>query len=139
MKKISHQINTNNQSGFITLMSVLVASAIVVAVSISLLLLGLGSSRTSFSQEQANQAKALANACTEEALQQIRDLSSYSGSGNITMGQGTCTYTVFNLGGSSRRVEASGSVGSVIKKVKIIINRIRPLINITSWQEVGDF
>lgn len=124
------------KNGYITLISVLVIGAVGIAITASLLLLGLGSSRTSFAYEQSNQAKGLANACAEEALQQIRDSTSYSGSGNLTQGQGTCTYTVTNTGGQNRTITTTGSVGTIIRKIQIIISNITPLIQVVSWQEV---
>lgn len=127
------------QKGYIALITVLVTGAVGVAIAISLLLLGLGSSRTSFSLEQSNQAKALANACSEEALQQIRDSTSFEGTGGLTLGQGTCTYTVTKLTGQNRTITASGTVGTIIRKVSIALDKITPSINITSWQEVADF
>ena len=127
------------QNGFITLTSVLVVGAVGVAIATSLILLGLGSSRTSFAVEQSNQAKGLANACAEEALQQIRDSTPFTGSGNLTLGQGICTYTVTNQGGQNRTITSSGTVGSIIRKVKIIIDKISPTIQVVSWQEAADF
>ena len=127
------------QNGFITLTSVLVVGAVGVAIATSLILLGLGSSRTSFAVEQSNQAKGLANACAEEALQQIRDSTPFTGSGNLTLGQGICTYTVTNQGGQNRTITSSGTVGSIIRKVKIIIDKINPTIQVVSWQEVDNF
>lgn len=125
--------------GYIALITVLVVGAIGVAICVSLLLLGLGSSRTSFSLEQSNQTKALANACAEEALQQIRDSTPFEGTGNLTLGQGTCTYTVTKLTGQNRTITATGTVGTIVRKVKVIIDAISPSINVTSWQEVADF
>lgn len=123
--------------GFITLISVLVVSAVGVAITLSMILLGLGSSRTSFAMEQSNQAKALANACAEEAMQQIRDSTPFTGTGNLTLGQGTCTYTVTNDGGQNRTITTSGTVGTIIRKDTVIINQINPTITVTSWQEVN--
>jgi len=128
-----------NKKGYVALITVLITGAIGVAIATSLLLLGLGSSRTSFALEQSNQAKALANACAEEALQQIRDSTPFTGTGSLTLGQGTCGYTVVNDGGENRTVTASGTVGTVVRKIKIIVNTINPAINLTSWQEVADF
>jgi len=71
-----------------------VISAVGIIITLSVILLGLGSSRTSFSLEQSNQAKALANACAEEALWQIRDSMAFTGSGSLVLGQGTCGYAV---------------------------------------------
>ena len=138
MLTISYKL-TANTSGFITLISVLIAGAVGVGIVTSLILLGLGSSRTSFALIQSNQAKTLANACAEEALQQIRDSTPFSGTGNLTLGAGTCTYTVTKLTGQNRTITGSGTVGTIIRKISISLDKITPNINITSWQEVADF
>lgn len=125
--------------GYITLISVLVVGAVGVAITVSLLLLGLGSSRTSFAYEQSNQAKALANACAEEALQTIRNNTSYVGTSGFDLGQGSCSYTVTNEGGENRTITAVGVVGIINRRVEVVIGDINPQINIVSWQEVADF
>lgn len=127
-----------SRKGYVALITVLVVGAIGMAIVISLLLLGLGSSRTSFALEQSNQAKALANACAEEALQQIRDSLPFEGTGSLSLGQGACTYTVTKLAGQSRTATASATVGTVVRKVSLALDKITPGINITSWQEVVD-
>jgi len=137
-KKLPAKMWYNSNGGYITLVSVLVVGAVGVAIATSLILLGLGSSRTSFAIEQSNQAKGIANACAEEALQQIRDSTPFTGSGNLTLGQGICTYAVTNQGGQNRTIVSSGTVGSMIRKVKIIIDKINPTIQVVSWQEVAD-
>ncbi|MEK7588328.1 MAG: hypothetical protein AAB438_00740 [Patescibacteria group bacterium] len=126
----------NLKNGYITLISVLVISAISISVTISLLLLGLGSSRTSFAVQQSDQAKGLADACAEEGLEQIRSDVNFVGNGNLILGNGTCTYNVVNNGGQNRTIDATGTVDSVIRKVSVIINDINPLIVVVSWQEV---
>lgn len=132
-------IHDSLQRGYITLISVLIIGAVGLAIATSLILLGLGSSRTGFALEQSDQAKGLAMACAEEALQQIRDSTPFVGAGTVTLGQGTCTYTVTNTGGQTRLIIASGTVGSVVRKVRITISQINPTIIISSWQEVADF
>lgn len=125
--------------GYIALITVLVIGAVGVAVAVSVILLGVGSARTSFAIEQSNQAKALANACAEEALQQIRDSVLFEGTGNFTLGQGSCTYTVAKLTDQNRTITATGTVGTIVRKVSIALDEITPSINITSWQEVADY
>jgi hypothetical protein len=127
------------KKGYIALITVLVIGAVGLAITISVILLGLGASRTSFALTQSNQAKAFANACAEEALQQIRDAIPYEGTGNLTLGQGSCTYTVTKLTAQNRTITASGTVGTIIRKVSIALDKITPSINITSWQEVANF
>lgn len=128
-----------NSGGYMLLLGVLVLGAVALAAAVSILLLGLGSERSSFALEQSNQAKALANACAEEALQQIRDSIPFEGTGNLALGQGNCAYTVTKLTGQNRTIIASGTVGTTIRKVNIALDKITPSINITSWQEVADF
>jgi hypothetical protein len=129
-------IVTKKINGYITLLSILVVGVIGVAVTTSIILLGLSSSNTSFSYQKMHQAKSLANACAEEALQQIRDLSAYVGSSSLTQGQGSCTYTVTNTGGDTRQINTTGTVGTVIRKNTVNISAITPLIIISSWQEI---
>jgi hypothetical protein len=117
----------------------LIVGVVGVAVAVSLLLLGTGASRTSFAQEQSYQAKALADACAEEALQQIRDSAPFTGSGTLTVGQGTCTYTVTSQGGPNRTIISTGTVSTMTRRERVIIDQINPTINVTSWQELADF
>jgi len=132
-------LDIKKEKGALTLMSVLIAGAIGLTVGVSLLLLGLANSRTIFALEQSNQAKALVNACAEEALQQINDSTPYAGTGSISLGQGLCSYTVTNTGGVTRKITSSGTVGTIVRKVQITISAINPSIIISSWQEIADF
>lgn len=126
------------EAGYITLLSTLFLVVIGGVVAGSLILLGLGFSKTSFALYQSNEAKALANACAEEALQKIQESTPFSGSATITLGNGTCTYTVTKLTGQNRTITTSATVGTIIRKISITIDTINPNINITSWQEVAD-
>ncbi len=126
-------------SGYIVLISVLVVSAVGAAVAMAVILFGLGSSRNSFSLEQSAQSRSLANACAEEALQQIRDNSSFSDNSSFPLGQGLCEYNVADLGAENRFITASGTVGTIVRKSQVSIDAINPVINITSWLEVADF
>ena len=130
--------NGASKQGFITLLSVLIVAAISTMVAVSLLLLGLASSRTSLALEQSKQAQVLADACAEEALQQIRDSTPFAGSANLLLGQGSCDYTVTNTGGQNRTITAIATVGTIVRKLSISLDAINPSINITSWQEVAD-
>lgn len=117
----------------------LVVAAIGVAIAVSVILLGLGVSRTSFALVQSYQARALADACAEEALERIVESVPFTGSGSLTLGQGTCTYTVINTGSQNRTATSSATVGTITRKVKITIDKVNPTIHTTSWQEVADF
>lgn len=128
-----------HQSGYITLLSTIFLIAIGGVVVSSLILLGLGFSKSSLALDQSNQAKALANACAEEALEKIYESIPFSGSATLNLGSGSCSYTVTKLTAQNRTITSSGTVGTIIRKISIAIDKITPSINVTSWQEVADF
>lgn len=130
---------SRNQTGYVVLISVLIIGAIGLTISISILLFGLDFSRTSFATQQAAEARGLADACAEEGLQQIRDDSGFSGSSGLTLGNGSCTYTVVNTGGEARTIQSEATVGTVVIREVVTIDAISPQINVTSWQFVADF
>jgi nitrogen fixation protein FixH len=138
LKKCYTYTNTRHR-GFSLLIAVLIISAITVSTVLVVMVLGIGTSRSGFVFEQSYQAKNLGQACAEEALQQIRDATSFTGTGSLTLGQGTCTYTVTSQGGQNRTITATGTVGTVVQKVNVIIYMIDPTILAASWQEVADF
>ena len=128
-----------DEKGYITLLSVLIVGAVVLATTLSLFFMGLNSSQIGFTYQKLAEARVLADACAEEALQQIRESTSFIGAGNLTLGGGSCAYEVIGGVGQSRTIEASSVVGEVVRRVKIEIDAINPTINIIFWQEVDDF
>lgn len=129
-----------NQSGYIVLITVLVIGAIGVAIAVSVLLLGLGSSRSGFAMQQSSQAKSLVNACAEEALQKLRESVYYTGNESLTYSSGSCQIqTISGSGNSNRTIQTVGTVGTIQRKVKVVVGSVHPTIAITSWQEVADF
>jgi hypothetical protein len=128
-----------NKNGYITLISIITLGSIGLSVVLFLLLAGASSSKTLILTEQSIKARSLVNACADEALQQIRTSTSFAGSGSLSLGVGTCEYLVIFLSGQDRIIQASSTVGDIIKKVRINIDAINPEINTTYWQEVGDF
>ncbi|MFA6594388.1 MAG: hypothetical protein WCT16_04000 [Candidatus Buchananbacteria bacterium] len=135
-KHFTVRLNADKPRGYILLLSILVVGAVGLAVTLSLLFLGLDASRTVLVVEQVSGARALANACADEALQQIRSNSLFVGSGNMSFNGGICDYTVANTGGNTREIIASGIKNDTFSRLTINISAIYPLITYTSWQEV---
>lgn len=124
------------KKGFVTLLSVLIVSALALVVATSLLLVGTSSTKSSISFITSNQAKGLANGCAEAALTQIQANINFSGTNNLTYGNGTCSYTVTKLTGQNRTIAVTASAGQSTRKINININQISPNIITNSWQEV---
>ena len=127
----------NRDSGYIALISVLIVGAAATAISTALLLTGADAQRTTLVSKRSVQARNLATACAEEALQIMHDNTSFTGTNTLNLGAGSCTYTVTNTGGSARTVDATGTVGSVVRKAKVYVTINSLNISITSWQEVS--
>ncbi len=129
----------NIKSGYITLMSVLVASAVLVSISLAILELGINLSKTTTTIQNTKLANSFVRSCAEEALNQVRNSSSFSGSGSLNFAGGTCSYNVFNAGGQNRLITATGTASIAIRRISINVNALTPVINILSWREVSGF
>jgi hypothetical protein len=129
--------STRQSGGYIALMAVLIVGAASLAIGLALLTMGADSQRSTLIAQQSAQARSLATACAEEALQEIHDDTTYTGTGNLSLGQGTCSYTVTNTGGSNRTITSSGVVGEVTRKLEIYATIGVSSISIISWQEIS--
>jgi len=130
--------NAKNQGGYVALISVLIIGAVATAIALGLLVNGTDSQRSALVSQQSAQARTLANACADEALQVMHDTTSYTGTNNMSLGSGTCSYTVTSTGASTRIVDTVGTVNNVVRRVKIYVTITSSNLSITSWQEVSD-
>ncbi|HEX6462009.1 MAG TPA: hypothetical protein VFZ58_01915 [Candidatus Saccharimonadales bacterium] len=125
------------EQGYIALLAVLIIGAAATAIALALLTTGIDSQRGGLVALQSKQARSLAVACTEEALQQIHDSASFTGTNPITLGMGSCSYTVTNTGASTRTITTTATVGSVVRKTQVYVTIGASSLSITSWQEVN--
>ncbi len=132
------QRSATHKNGYALLLGILVIGAVAAAITTSLLLAGITSSRTSLADEQSKRAIGYVNSCLEEALQQIHDSTPFTGSSTIAFNNGSCTFTVTSQGAQNRTISASSTVGTVVRKARVVIDKITPSINVVSWQEVAD-
>ena len=133
------RIYNRKNKGFSLLASVIIVSSIATVIILTVSTLSARSIQISRVFENSNKAKGFANACVEIVLQDIRDSGTFSGSGNLSFEDGSCSYVISNLGISSREINATGVSGNVTRKVEVFIDSINPQINISSWKEVADF
>jgi len=78
---------TNNNSGFVALISVLILSAIILSISIGLSLRSVEESKISLAEQESNKALALATLCAEQALMKLEKSLNYSGNESIIIGR----------------------------------------------------
>ena len=131
------QAKDRAQGGYVALMAVLIVGAAATAIGLALLVTGADSQRSVLVTQQSAQARNLATACVEEALQQMQNNTAFTGTGNLALGQGNCTYTVTNTGGNARTIVASSTVNNVVRRSIIYATIGATNISITSWQEIS--
>ncbi|HSW65628.1 MAG TPA: hypothetical protein VLI54_00625 [Bacillota bacterium] len=127
------------QGGYVALMTVLIVGAAAAAVSTVLLVVGADSARYTLGEQQSRQARSLALACGQEALQVLHDNVAFTGTDvPLTLGQGNCTYTVTVADGTNRIISAVGTVGSQIRKVQATATIGATTMTVSSWRDAGD-
>ncbi len=124
-------------TGYIALLAVLIIGAASLAIATALLVTATDSQRSTLVAQQSAQARGLAASCVEEALQQIHDSTTFTGTNNLTFGAGGCSYTVTNPGGTTRLIGASGTVGNTVRRVQVNVTVGATALSIASWQEIG--
>jgi hypothetical protein len=127
----------HKEGGYIALLAVLIIGAGAVAISLALVMSGADSQRAALSELQSRQARALAAACTQEALQVVHDNIAYIGTNSITQGAGSCTYTVTSTSTQSRTIVVTATVGSVVRKIQAYATIGTSSISVSLWQETS--
>ena len=127
-----------HEAGYVALLSVLVVGAAATAVALALLVSGSDAQRSNLVEQQSKQARGLAVACAEEALLQVHDNIAFSSTNTLlTLGQGTCTYTVTVTAPTIRMIAARGTVGNVVKNIQTYVTINTSSVSVTTWQETS--
>lgn len=135
------KMSTKNklQQGYITLMIVLIVTALTAIVALSLLLSGVDTSRGSFATVESYQARALATGCIEKALYVIRYDNRSTDQGTIAYNEGSCTYSFASGANNTITIRSSGIVDTVTKKIEVLVDTSNYKIQIASWNEAPTF
>ncbi|MBI2797738.1 hypothetical protein HYX70_00375 [Candidatus Saccharibacteria bacterium] len=131
-------------SGYITLMTVIVVTAIGSVVALLLLFSGVNTSKTSLSTQQSAQAMAAADGCAELALAAIQANIALPTPQNAnftidTAAKSSCSSTITGTS-PNYVINTTGTVDpagkNVTRKLIVTLDRVGPTLNIHSWQEV---
>ena len=128
-----------NERGAVLLLSVIIMGAIAVSVVSALIVGGIDNTQLSAQQQAATEAQTQAELCVEEALLQVKNSNTVSGTTVITTGGNSCSFTIINGGGSNRTINSEAQVGDVIKRLQITLDRLNPQLNVTKWENVTSF
>ena len=134
INKISHNLSQNNK-GYIALISVLIISTVVLAIAITLNLTSIDETISGLLKEQSEQSFSLADTCLEESYLRLKRDSGYIG-GQLNFKQGYCSINIVSSG-NRRTITVDSNINNIIRKIKAEI-RILGNNNVVqdSWQEL---
>lgn len=127
------------KKGFVALISVIIISAIILTISISLMLTNLNVSLSGLIIRQSQQAKELANTCSQFALWQLAQNFDNSNSQTFNFSEGICQFEILTINNDSRRINSWAEVSNMIRKESVELSLINNNLSIISWQELADF
>jgi len=118
------------QSGYITLIALLLVTTTALTIGLAVSLRGLGELQAGLAVSEAAVARSVANACVEDGLERLRtNWVSYSGS--LSTGSDSCTIMVTILG-SSATIIASATVNGYTQSITV---QVSDQLEITNWSD----
>jgi len=132
---MKNRLTNIQNTGFSTLLIVIILGGVGLSMVLALSMSNVWSIRGSMDSRTSNIARSLVNACAEISLEKIRENNAYTGTGNVTLNNNSCSYTVSNTGGSTRSITVTGTVGSIVRTLTITTSSFNPL-TIQSWKEI---
>lgn len=126
--------------GYIFLMSVLIAGAIIGATAVTMILLSLGAEHTGLAVQDSLQAYEHAQTCAERGLLALRSNLAYAGRERVEFDNGSCTIdSVAGAGNDDRVLCVTGQRFDTVRRLQIQVDLVHPKTVITAWEEVDSF
>ncbi|MCW1930557.1 MAG: hypothetical protein KIH62_004570 [Candidatus Kerfeldbacteria bacterium] len=133
-------LHSHDDNGYILLISVLVTGALASSIAVALLTLSSSVLQTAQVQQEVSQARALNDACVEEAIIQLERDTAYSGGTTLTLTNGSCVVvSVEGSGDVNRVVNVESTVGRTTQRVSATLSSVGHPSVVSSWQRVADF
>jgi len=126
------------ERGYMAMIAVLIIGAASLAIGTGMLLIGVDNQKMTFVTQDAVRARNVAVSCVEEALQRIHEFPNFVATDvSVSINAYNCSYTITSTGANTRQIDASSTVGGVVRKVRAYVTIGTSSISITSWQEVS--
>lgn len=122
---------TARQSGYVTLLAVLITGSVALSVALTLIMTGINNSAIAAYYRSATIARHYTRTCAEGGLFAIHENLNITGSGSDT----GCTYAITNQGGGVYRIDSVGTSGEATKKLTVYAQLSGATLSVTSWQE----
>lgn len=132
------QKRKQSEGGYIALISVLIAGALMLLVGVGSSLRGIDTLSAVSGEESSLRALFLGDACAEEAIMRLKGDLAYGGNETIIVGGGeTCRILPLSGAGNIDRViTAQGVVNNYVRNVRVDIAQVNPSIMIRTWASV---
>ena len=142
MKKEKNK-SIKRQQGFIALVAMLVIAAVVLVVGISIALSAIGELSMGFGNNMSTESLAVAEACMDEGLMRLKraceagNCATYTGTGGtpLSIGGGSCTIVIDDLGGNVYTVTSESTLDDFIKTLEANVTAVGSSFTLNSWQE----
>lgn len=129
----------HKKNGYIALITIVIISAIVLLITLSATHISLSQKLNIISQNQSNKSYYLAEACAHIAVTQLQIDDSYTGDEQIEVDGDYCTIEpITGSGNNNREIITSAAVGNYTRKIKVIIDQIRPSTETSYWGEFNE-
>jgi len=120
--------------GMTALLMIIVVGSATLILGLSITFLGLGGLEQGYTSQKGGEAFALADACVEEALQQLFVDNNYVG-GDLNIFDGSCIITIAG-GAINKTLTVEANKDEYINTQQLEVELIDGSISITSWQEI---
>lgn len=134
---------STRRQGYVFLITVLFVGIIGLSIMSTYFILSTASLQNGWALEQSAQSLAYAETCAEQALHSLTVNTNYSGEEFLAFEEdlgGSCE--ILRVGGSgntNRTLCVEGIAGDSTRRLEILIDRVLPSVQISSWQEVSFF
>ena len=130
----------NSQSGMAALVIIIILSAASLIIAVSVSSIGIDEALLGYVSQKGDGAFYAADGSMEESLRRIRKDANYgvaAGTINLSLGNGSCTIDIVDLGSNQRRVTVYGSSGSFNKGIETTVSLSAGVLSINEWKEIN--
>lgn len=116
--------------GYIALVALLIIAAAGLTIGLAASFRGIDTLQGSLTISRGIEARAMANACVEEGLAQLRNAWTTT-SAQLSFANGSCTMSVL-INGSVATVSGIGTIDIFTQTIRV---QVTPLLEVVSWEE----
>lgn len=134
------KIDWQNQKGIISLILIFIIAFLTLSAILAVSFLSSADLNLALQDQQANQSLYLSQTCAEIALIKLKKDIDYIGNESLDIQGVSCQIRpILGIGNQNRTVQTMANYQNQVRKIQIKIAKVRPQLQITSWQEVPEF